>query len=163
MFFCADSYNLTSSFHSVCCLERVTAFWQIKCRFIIGHMWDTSSESVSTTDIWSHALHYHVYVLNGVSSELMILRCAKAKPVTPKMPYSFQKFTAVTVRENTVSYNCTGSRLCVTKQKTLSNIIQWKSDHSAPLYTDYQGSQNNKSWLMPYTCCYYRNHQYGNG
>ena len=102
-------------------------------------------------------------VLNSVSSELMILRCAKAKPVTPKMPYSFQKFTAVTVRENTVSYNCTGSRLCVTKQKTLSNIIQLKSDHSAPLHTDYQGSQNNKSWLMPYTCCNYRNNQYGNG
>jgi len=79
------------------------------------------------------------------------------------MPYSFQKFTAVTVRKYTVSYNCTGSRLCATKQKTLSNIIQLKSDHSAPLHTDYQHSQNNKSCLMPYTCCYNRNHQYGDG
>ena len=61
------------------------------------------------------------------------------------MPYSFQKFTAVTVREYTVSYNCTGSTSCATKQKTLSNIIQLKSDHSAPLNTDYQGSQNNNS------------------
>lgn len=61
------------------------------------------------------------------------------------MPYSFQKFTAVTTRKYALSYKCTGSRVCATKQKTLSNIIQLKSDHSAKLHTDYQDSQNNKS------------------
>lgn len=45
------------------------------------------------------------------------------------MPYSFQECTAVTIRKYTVSYKCTGSKLCATKQKTLSNIIQLKSDH----------------------------------
>ena len=77
--------------------------------------------------------------------KLLILRCAKANPVAPKMPFSFKKFTAVTRREYTVSSKCTGPRLCATKQMTMSNIIQLKSDYYATPHTDYHGSQNNKS------------------
>lgn len=81
----------------------------------------------------------------ALAVKFLTMGCAKTKPVTPKMPYSFQEFTAVTTIKYAVSYKCTGSRLCATKQKTLSNIIQFKSDHSATLHTDYQGSQDNKS------------------
>lgn len=155
MFFFADIYNLTSSFHSVCCPERTTAFWQIRCRFIISHMSDNVLQNQYQHSIYDHTCSIIMCMFWMVLEvKLLILRCAKVNPVTPKMPFSFQKFTAVTRRKYTVSSKCTGPRLCATKQTTMSNIIQLKSVNYATLHTDYQGSQNNKSWLMPYICCH---------